>query len=84
MLLLELFSPINPPIITERNSKIYFDLSDSSLSFVDGGVSYSAFELNLYSDPELNNLFVTSGKTDDFNVARSGRVGVDAKCKSYY
>ena len=71
-------SPINPPIITERNSKIYFDLSDSSLSFVDGGVYYSAFELNLYSDPKLNNSFVTSGKTDDFNVSRSGRVGVDA------
>jgi len=71
-------SPINPPISLEKNLKIYFDLSDSSLAFIDGGVSYSAFEFNLYSDPNLNNAFVTSGETDDFNVVRSGRVGIDA------
>ena len=50
----------------------------SSLSFTDGGASYSAFEFNLYSDSNLNNSFVTSGETDDFNVVRSGRVGIDA------
>ena len=71
-------SPINPPLSLEKNLKIYFDLSDSSLSFNDGGVSYSAFDFNLYTDFNLNNSFVTSGETDDFNVVRSGRIGIDA------
>ena len=71
-------SPINPPILLEKNLKVYFDLSDSSLSFTDGGVSYSAFDFNLYSDSNLNDSFVTSGESDDFNVVRSGRIGIDA------
>jgi len=71
-------SPINPPIELEKNLKIYFDLSDSSLSFTDGGVSYSAFDFNLYEDPNLKNSFVTSGETDDFNVVKSGGIGIDA------
>ena len=28
--------------------------------------------------PHLKNIFVTSGKTDDFNVVKSGRIGIDA------
>ena len=40
--------------------------------------SYSAFDFNLYSDPNLNNSFFTSGESDDFNVVRSGRIGIDA------
>jgi hypothetical protein len=71
-------SPINPPIKLEKNLKIYFDLSDSSLSFIDGGVSYSAFDFKLYTDSNLNNLFFTSGESDDFNVVSSGRIGIDA------
>jgi hypothetical protein len=70
-------SPVNPPINLEKNLKVYFDLSDSSLSFSDGGVSYSAFDFNLYSDPHLNNSFYTSGESDDFNVVSSGRIGID-------
>ena len=71
-------SPINPPISLEKNLKVYFDLSDSSLAFIDGGVSYSAFDFNLYSDSNLNNSFFTSGESDDFNVSTSGRIGIDA------
>ena len=71
-------SPINPPIKLEKNLQVYFDLSDSTLSFIDGGVSYSAFDFNLYTDHNLNNSFVTSGESADFNVVRSGRIGIDA------
>ncbi len=71
-------SPINPPISIEKNLKIYFDLSDSSLAFTNNEVSYSAFDFNLYEDPNLNNKFVTSGETDDFNVIKTGRIGIDA------
>ena len=71
-------SPINPPLSLERNLQIKFDLSDSSLSFTNNEVSYSAFDFNLYSDKKLNNLFYTSERTDDFNVSQSGRIGIDA------
>ena len=71
-------SPINPSIKLEKNLKVYFDLSDSSLAFIDGGVSYSAFDFNLYSDPNLNNPFYTSGESGDFNVTKSGGIGIDA------
>jgi hypothetical protein len=71
-------SSINPRVIIERNQQVDFDLSDSSLSFVNNEVSYSAFDFNLYSDIDLNNLFFTSGKTDDFNISLSGRIGIDA------
>jgi hypothetical protein len=71
-------SPINPRIALERDQQVDFDLSDSSLSFVNNEVSYSAFDFNLYSDVDLNNLFFTSGTTDDFNISRTGRIGIDA------
>jgi len=71
-------SPINPPIILEKDLKIYFDLSDSSLSFTNNEVSYSAFDFNLYSDSLLKDLFVTSGESNDFNVSKTGRIGIDA------
>jgi hypothetical protein len=65
-------------LVTLLPSQVDFDLSDSSLSFVNNEVSYSAFDFNLYSDIDLNNLFFTSGKTDDFNISLSGRIGIDA------
>ncbi len=71
-------SPINPNVKVEKDQKISFDLSDSSLSFTDKAASYPAFEFNLYEDSNLTTEFVTSGKTDDFNVSQSGTVGIDA------
>ena len=71
-------SPINPNVKLERDQKIEFDLSDSSLSFTNNEVSYSAFDFNLYVDNDLNSMFYTSGETDDFNVSKSGRIGIDA------
>ena len=74
-------SPINPNVSLEKNQKIEFDLSDSSLSFTDNEVSYSAFDFNLYSDRQLNNIFYTSGETDDFNTEKVGNVGIDTTAK---
>ena len=65
----------------ERNQQIDFDLSDSSLSFSSNDVNYSAFDFVLYTDKELKNVFVSSGETDDFNVSKTGRIGVDATAK---
>jgi len=71
-------SRINPLVITRRNSNLKFDLSDSSLSFLSNGVSYSAFRMSVYLDQEFNKEFVTTGKKEDnsFEVSTGGSVGI--------
>ena len=71
-------SKINPLIKPNRNETLKFDLSDSSLSFINNGLSYSAFDFNLYTDKEFTTQFLTSGATGTFEVTESGRIGVDA------
>ena len=69
-------SPINPQIQLYRNSTVTFDLSDSSLSFVNQGNSYSAFELNFYRDKNFTELYDTSESTAFFEVNKYGTVGI--------
>ena len=71
-------SKINPLVNVKRNNALKFDLSDSSLRFVSGGTNYSAFDMNLYTDRDYSNIFFTSGKTDTFEVIKTGRPGIDA------
>ena len=71
-------SRINPLVKPNRNETLKFDLSDSSLSFINNGLSYSAFDFNLYIDKEFTTEFLTSGATGTFEVTRSGKIGVDA------
>ena len=75
-------SPINPPIKVIKNSVVVFDLSDSSLAYVKSGVSYPAFELNIYSDPQFSNKFDSSKSTTSFEVSKTGNAGVDANAKT--
>jgi len=70
-------SPINPKIVTQKNQEIKFDLSDSSLSFSDNEVLYSAFDFALYNDKLLTNRFYSSSLTDTFNLTSSGKIGID-------
>ena len=44
-------------------------------------MQYSAFDFVLYTDKNLNDVFHSSGQSDDFNVSSSGRIGVDANAK---
>ena len=69
-------SKINPQINAYRGSVLKFDLSDSSLSSINGFTLYSAFELNLYTDSKFTNQFDSSGKTRSFEVNRIGEVGI--------
>ena len=71
-------SRINPLVTTRKNSTLKFDLSDSSLSFLSNGVSYSAFNMAVYLDQEFNKKFVTTGKKEDksFEVTTGGIVGI--------
>jgi len=71
-------SKINPPINVIKNSKIRFDLSDSSLSYKKGSTNQPAFRLDFYSDPNFQNEYESSGKTKIFDVVRFGSVGVDS------
>ena len=36
------------------------------------------FDFDLYSDIGLKNLFFSSEKTDEFNITKTGRIGIDA------
>lgn len=70
-------SKINPPVTGERGNTINFNLSDSSLAFIFNGVSYSAFDLNLYTDAQFLNEFLATGDQTSFEVKKTGRVGID-------
>ena len=71
-------SKINPLVISRKNNKLKFDLSDSSLSFLSNGVNYPAFKMSVYFDQKFNKEFLTTGKKEDksFEVTTSGEVGV--------
>ena len=70
-------SPINPRIDVYKNNIIKFDLSDSSLSSLQGSTLYSAFTLDFYKDKDFTQIFDSTGKSSTFEVSRSGRVGID-------
>jgi hypothetical protein len=69
-------SKINPPIAIERNQTIIFDLSDSSLSFANNSIIYSAFDFEIYSDADCKNPFYSSSFTNDFEVVKNGSIGI--------
>ena len=70
-------SKINPFIKVERNKTILFDLSDPSLSFKNNSLSYSAFDFNIFSDEECKKPFYSTSKSNNFEVSKSGTVGID-------
>ncbi len=70
-------SKINPSVDGTRGNSIRFDLSDPSLAFVYNGVSYSAFEMGLYSDPQYLNSFLATSDSSEFEVKLGGKVGID-------
>ena len=71
-------SKINPLIEVKRGQKLKFDLSDPSLSFIQNGITYSAFSLDIFTDDSFNNRFLTSKANVEFEVTSSGKVGIDA------
>ena len=67
---------INPLLKISKNQTLKFDLSHSTLAFIQNSVSYSAFDLNLYSDSNYSNQFWTSKATSNFEVTKSGDPGI--------
>ena len=75
------FSKINPLIKAYKDSSVVFDLSDSSLSYINQGVLYPAFALNLYTDKDFTEEWESSKINRNFEVQRTGTVGVTADAK---
>jgi len=73
-----ILSQINPLLNFVRNQSILFDLSDSSLSFSNNGIVYSAFDLRFYSDSEFINEFDSTKSSKIFEIVREGKVGIDS------
>ena len=69
---------INPRIEVQKNQDLKFDLSDPSLAFVDKGITYSAFEMHIYSDSQKINEFFTTKTNSTFEVTTSGQIGIDS------
>ena len=71
-----IINPINPPIKLYRDCTAVFDVSDSSLSYVNQSTDYSAFKLTFYRDQNFTKIWDTSTLTKDFNVVRNGAPGI--------
>ncbi|MGA1046374.1 MAG: hypothetical protein ACO3UU_00005 [Minisyncoccia bacterium] len=74
-------SKINPPLQIIKNQSVNFDLSDSSLSFISVGNTYSAFDFKIYKDNKFINEFDTTQSSTIFEVSKSGKVGIDSTAK---
>ena len=74
-------SSVNPPIEVYKNSTITFDLSDSSLSYVNQANSYSAFSLQFYKDSNFTELFDSTKESNIFEIQRFGTVGVSSDAR---
>ena len=69
-------SLVNPELHGYKNQPVTFDLSDESLSYIQGAVRYSAFDFKFYSDAALQNPFETTQEDGTFNVVRNGAIGI--------
>jgi len=69
-------SSINPPLFATLKNNLKFDLSDSSLSDIDGGSRVQSFDFNIFTDSNLNNKFLTTEKESTFEVSKIGIIGV--------
>ena len=67
--------PVNPLISIVRGQKLELDVSDTSLSNVSGGSTYSAFSVNFYRDKNFRHSYLTA-TADQFDVTSSGSVGI--------
>ena len=76
------FGLINPPIKAFRSSTLDFDISDSSLGFVQQSTQYSAFKLNFYLDEERTKVWETDQSSSTFSVSRVGSSGISSSIVS--
>lgn len=69
---------VNPKISVVKNNTLTFDLSDSSLSVLEGAQNVSAFDFAIFTDSQFINNFKTTFSETSFNVTSVGKIGIDA------
>jgi hypothetical protein len=74
-------SSINPQINVYKNKILTFDLSDSSLSYLNGPTLYSAFDLNIYLDSKFNYNLNKKLNSLQFQILKTGNIGIDSTAK---
>ena len=74
-------NPVNPPVKVFKDSIVEFNLSNSSLGYVNQGVSFSAFNFNFYTDRNLTKEFNKTQIDDNFEVKQTGAIGISADAK---
>jgi sorbitol-specific phosphotransferase system component IIA len=69
------FAKVNPELSLYKNNKVIFDVSDSSLSFLDGVQKRPAFDLKFYTDSNFVKEFITTKTTSNFQIQKIGSIG---------
>lgn len=75
-------SPINPQIIVVKNNRVNFNLTDSSLSFTNNTIDYSAFDFNIYKNPDFTEKFDKIDNSLTYNFTKTGRIGIDTNASA--
>ena len=66
---------VNPEIRSIKNETIKFNLSDSSLSYIDGTTSKPAFDFKVFVDSGFKNEYLTDSD-GNFVVTSTGTIGI--------
>ena len=72
---------INPQFVSPRNNKVTFNLSDSSLSYIQGSNVRSAFTFDLYTDQNFKNKFISSNVNSNFETKKNGIIGISSDAR---
>ena len=72
-----IFYEVNPPLKVIKNQDIVFNLSDSSLSYLQNGSPTTAFDLRFFKDP----LFTQEFDSAFLNATQVGSVGISTNAK---
>ena len=72
---------VNPLIEVYKDSTVSFDLSDSSLSYINQSTRYPAFQFNFYKDKNFTQIWDKNPTSRVFEIQRSGIVGVTTDAK---
>jgi hypothetical protein len=76
-------SPINPPIIVEKDQKVFFDLSDSSLSKSIGFGRTTSFEFTIYTDSNFKNDYFPINSSGISKILKNNLIGFSGASLSF-
>jgi len=75
-------SSINPKIEIQKNNKVIFDLSDSSLSQLYSGIGRTeSFDFELFEDKNFNSSYLPINEQNVSKILRYGNVGIDTTAR---